>query len=167
MPYTGDKIGDFIRAAKVPTSRAAHEMAEEGGEAMRGFIRDNTPVDTGDLRSSWRQKPVIRLIDARGRVVYETGVWTDVEYAEWVERGTGLYGPYHQRIYPSKPGGVLTWIGPDGKRRFAKSIKGMRGAHMVATGVAKTEAEFDSIVRPVLDRWRTNVYASWASGGWR
>jgi hypothetical protein len=141
-------------------------MANAGGAHLTTTVKANTPVDSGDLRASWQTKPTVRLVDGRGRTVYESGTWTDVWYADFVERGTGLYGPYHHRII-AKPGTTFSWIGPDGRRLFARSTKGMHGAHMVAYGVAKTEAEFDAIVAQSMREWQAGCYASWAAGGWR
>lgn len=47
------------------------------------------------------------------------------EYGEWLERGTGIYGPTKRPIVPVKAK-ILSWVDTKGKRRFAKSIKGIK-----------------------------------------
>lgn len=87
-----------------------------------------------------------------------------------VEYGTGLWGPKHAKytIYPSKPGGFLSWVTqtgftrkngeyvPPGTRVFAKKVEhpGSPGQHMFAMGAAKTEAEFSAAVSDLMHEWR-------------
>ena len=51
-------------------------------------------------------------------------------YAQYLEWGTGLYGPYKQLIYP-KTAKVLSWVGSDGKRHYATYTKGMTPAPFI------------------------------------
>ncbi len=56
---------------------------------------------------------------------YELYLAHGTEYGEFLEEGTGIYGPTKRTIVPvSKK--VLSWLDEDGKRHFAKSIKGMK-----------------------------------------
>lgn len=47
------------------------------------------------------------------------------EYGEWLENGTGVYGPTKKPIVPVDKK-VLSWVDTDGKRHFAKSVKGIK-----------------------------------------
>jgi len=51
-------------------------------------------------------------------------------YAQYLEYGTGLYGPYKQLIKP-KTAKVLSWEGTDGKRHYATYTKGMTPAPFI------------------------------------
>jgi len=51
-------------------------------------------------------------------------------YAQYLEWGTGLYGPYKQLIRPKKSK-VLSWVGSDGKRHYATYTKGMTPAPFI------------------------------------
>jgi|TARA_Y100000310_G_C20101901_1_gene543116 hypothetical protein len=51
-------------------------------------------------------------------------------YAQYLEWGTGLYGPKKQVIRP-KTAKVLSWEGADGKRHFASYVKGMTPAPFI------------------------------------
>ena len=51
-------------------------------------------------------------------------------YAQYLEWGTGIYGPKKQVIRP-KTAKVLSWEGADGKRHFASYVKGMTPAPFI------------------------------------
>lgn len=76
-------------------------------------LEEETPVTSGEMKRAWnvfKEKDLVYVIT------------NDTEYAEYVERGTGIFGPHKKRIYP-KNARVLTFkIG--GIRVFAHSIKG-------------------------------------------
>lgn len=48
-----------------------------------------------------------------------------VEYGEWLENGTGIYGPTHKMILPVSKR-ILSWVDTEGNRHFAKSVKGIK-----------------------------------------
>lgn len=56
---------------------------------------------------------------------YELYLAHGTEYGEWLEKGTGIYGPIGKPIVPVKAK-VLSWIDEDGKRHFAKSVNGIK-----------------------------------------
>ena len=51
-------------------------------------------------------------------------------YAQYLEWGTGIYGPKKQVIRP-KTAKVLSWEGTDGKRHYASYVKGMTPAPFI------------------------------------
>lgn len=156
MGYTAKKslagiVDDSIEAVP-PTCRS---MADAVGGRMTDITIQNTGVDSGALRNDIRQKPMRIYSMASGRIVYETGSWAFLDYAKWVEEGTGKFGPSHMPylIEPKIPGGMLSWVDRDtGVRVFAKKVlhPGSPGQHMFAIGVAKAESEFDRLVQPAL-----------------
>ena len=89
--------------------------------------------------------------------MYESGAESELEYAPYVEHGTGLWGPKHAKylIVPKRPDGWLRWIDPDtGNPVFAKRVMhpGSPGNHMFEIGVAIAEQEFEREVEPILVR---------------
>ncbi|MEU0770638.1 hypothetical protein [Streptomyces albogriseolus] len=50
-------------------------------------------------------------------------VWSDDPVVEWLEKGTGIYGPRRRRIYPRRAR-ALRWE-DGGQVHFAASIRGM------------------------------------------
>lgn len=160
----GRTLVDLVQDVERATERAAHEMSDKAVERMQEVVKRNTPVEHFFKRIGERHlremidKKATLVFDSVGATVYHSGVETHVEYAPYVEHGTGLWGPRHAKyeIKPKTPGGTLAW--PDrhtGKMIFAKRVMhpGSPGAHMFAIGVAVTEHEFDRIVKPALDRW--------------
>ena len=62
---------------------AAIRALERCGNQAEGYAKDLAPVDTGNLRNG-----ISHLVDSEELVAY---VGTDVEYAPYVELGTGKY----------------------------------------------------------------------------
>lgn len=159
MSYEGGRLAPWFSPG--PNDRFCRRAAHAGGQRFTTVVKEKTPVDTAHLRDSMKQKPVIRLVDSRGRVLYESGPYTEVEYAPYVENGTGLWGPKHAKylIEPKKPDGWLHWVNAMGEDVFAKRVwhPGSPGAHMFAIGAGIVEAELPEIVGPYLLRWRLEV----------
>lgn len=144
-------IDDAIEA--VP--KTMRMMANDVGEYMTTITRRNTGVDSGWLRSQIFQKRIVVFTMSDEVRVYETGSYTEVDYAPYVEDGTGNWGPKHApyEILPKPPNTLLSWIdGKTGKRVFAKRVMhpGSPGQHMFAIGTAMAEAEFHRLVQPAL-----------------
>ncbi len=155
MGYEGAKLAPLF--SPLPAKAAAVELATVGRHALATKVRDKTPVDSGELKASWFETPVLIVLSDQGEVVYESRIATELDYAPDVEYGTGLWGPKHAKylIEPKNPDGVLHWIGKDGQDVFARRVwhPGSPGAHMVAISVAETEAELHLLAAPVLEAW--------------
>jgi hypothetical protein len=153
--YSGDRLHPCFKTGAV--KETAFRMAEKGRHAIHGRVVVLTPVDTGELKASWRERPVLIVVNDHGEVVYESAVYTELDYAPDVEYGTGLWGPHHAKylIEPKNPDGVLHWIGKDGVDRFARRVwhPGSPGAHMLAISVAETEAQLHALMEPLLHEW--------------
>lgn len=154
-PYVGDELAPLFRPG--PTHAAAHDFAEILGAEWKAWTVKNTPIELGRLRRSWYTTPV-----SIGRHGTRTG-WagylrTEVDYAQHVEHGTGIFGPqgHPYTIKPKKPGGVLTWIDKDtGERVFAKSVRhpGSPGQHMLAIGAVMADHHGGAACEARLRRW--------------
>lgn len=154
-------LPEFCSGPGPAERRAMQRMAQHGGDRMVDWTIRNTPVDTRNLRTSWYQKPVTVGFTVGGDLYYESGVATDVDYAPHVEHGTGLWGPkgakYRIRAKGRAAGGAdyLRFV-VGGQVVFAKEVwhPGSPGNHMVAIAAAMTEAQMDTILRPILERWK-------------
>ena len=155
MGYTGGSLVPWFDNRF--TTLTAHNMADAGGRELTRRVEEKTPIDTGHLKQSWERKAVARRADYLGFTAFESGVETHVDYAPYVEHGTGLWGPKHAKylIKPKKPGGWLHWIGKDGEDVFRRSVMhpGSKGAHMVALAVAELAHETDVFLKPQLELW--------------
>lgn len=169
----GQSLAGMVRQVKDAVGPAIEVMVDDGGQAMQKYVIENTPVETGELRASIRQKAVVRIVSMTG-TAYESGAYTEVIYALYVEEGTGLWGPHHAkyRIEPKDPNGVLAFYvrvkTPEGKPQFdgsyhvaegnlvfAKYVMhpGSPGQHMFAIGAAQVDAQFDHITGRGLEEW--------------
>ena len=81
-----------------------------GGAEIEGVAKRLVPVLSGDLRRSITTSPA----EALGPGTYSVQVEPDIVYGRIIERGG--------TIVPKTDGGVLSWIGPDGSRLFAKKV---------------------------------------------
>jgi hypothetical protein len=165
MGYSGAKLRNWF-----DDQEAIEECCRETALAVGKFQTEetirNTPVETGHLRRWIEQKPLHVRRGVAGERVYETGAETEVEYAPYVEHGTGLWGPRHARyeIRPKRPDGWLRWIDPDtGEPVFAKRVMhpGSPGSYMFALGTHMAEHMFPSIaevpVRVCMNRIERSI----------
>lgn len=164
LEFVGQSLDDLVDDVERATVWAGRRMASDGLDRLRHNVGINTPVDTGALRGSYRigdidYAPVrtSRLIE----MAWTGRVYTEVEYAEYVERGTGLWGPAHAPyvIRPKDPGGLLSWVTPDGHRIYAKEVvhPGSPGAAMFRIGAIVTEHEADEWSYEALREWERSV----------
>jgi hypothetical protein len=156
--YSGGRLAPWFDSES--TKETIVEMVEAGVHHLHGRIVELTPVDSGNLKQSWQITPLAMLVSPRG-MIYERTVETHVDYAPYVEHGTGLWGPKHAKyvIEPKTPGGTLHWLSPEGLNVFAKRVlhPGSPGAHMVAIAVSELEATLEERMQPLLQAWARKV----------
>lgn len=78
-----DKLMDKLTAIGDNSQKALHNGLMKGGKAVRGMAKKLCPVDTGLLRNS---------IAVESQSKTEVAVGTNIEYAPYVEFGTGQKG---------------------------------------------------------------------------
>lgn len=76
-----DNSGEILREFGEAVLRALERV----GEQAEGYAKDLAPVDTGQLRNS-----ISHAVDESEPAVY---IGTNLEYAPYVELGTGQYNP--------------------------------------------------------------------------
>jgi hypothetical protein len=153
VSYVGRRLEPLFNRSLIDNT--CRDMANHGGERMTAIVKQNTPIGhqpftenyvPGRLRESIEKKLLVVTRRPNGSV-YVSGAETHVEYAPFVENGTGLWGPHRAKyeIRPKRPDGWLSWIDQEtGERIFAKRVMhpGSPGNHMFAIGVHLTEHEF-------------------------
>lgn len=77
------RLEDNSEAVLEALKAAALRALERCGLQAEGYAKDLTPVDTGNLRNS-----ITHQVSENGREVY---IGTNMEYAPYVELGTGVY----------------------------------------------------------------------------
>lgn len=168
MAYEGGFLAPWFD--NDPNERAMRNMVRVGLAEAQEIAARNTPVHTGDLREAWEVSDHIGQTMTFLGLGFEGQWFNDLEYAPYVNYGTGLYGPEHRKylIVPKNPGGVLHWVDQlTGEDRFAKAVlhPGSPGHHMLEISADWLEASWTKLMRPVLNNWAKEVERqnSWAT----
>lgn len=104
-------VGDLLLAAcEIVRSQAAINVSQSSRANGPSAPGDFPHADTGRLRNS-----IFAYVDKKG---LSGLVGTNLRYGLYLEYGTSG----ERVVYPSK-GRVLSWIGRDGVRRFARSVR--------------------------------------------
>ena len=144
----GDTLQQLIAAYdQAPAITAKHTMraVNQALISYQGTARPIAPIDQGPLRNSIQIEPAKH---PGNRI--EGSVGTDLPYAEWQERGTGIYGPYGVPIRP-KRAKVLAWQS-GGKWHFAKQVKGVRPRWYMRGSLQQNQSNTDRYFATATDR---------------
>ena len=118
------------RLKGIENDPAIDKALGRGARRMQGAVKELTPEDTGNLRNKI-------IVDHKHNMVYT--VETNVEYAMYVEYGTGLLGdpsvPHTSKEY---------WTYYSDKLQRFVTTHGQKPAHMFKTG-------FQSIHKTVFE----------------
>jgi hypothetical protein len=110
-----DKLRARLRALRADVERGAAQVVEQVATDARDSARGTTKFKGGaDVRST------INVIPAGLRAI----VRSDDRRIQWLDQGTGLFGPRAQRIVPTKAK-VLRFVA-NGAVVFARSVKGIK-----------------------------------------
>lgn len=108
---------------------------------LLGELKKLSPVDHGRLQGSW---------SIFERTNETRTIKSSAHYAEYVNRGTGLYGPFKQKIYPVN-GKYLSFI-YKGKRIAVPWTRGMKPSHFVEKSIENTEKRIDEfLIRSAIE----------------
>lgn len=160
--YFGPYLPDLFR--QEPLDRAMRRMADTGGDRLHDYIVAFTPIKTGNLATSWYRKETRRELHGTS-TAYVAPVASDVDYAPYVNYGTGLWGPEHRKylIEPHPPNKFLSWIDPlTGKRVFARRVwsPGSEGHHMIEKSGSVIHATLDAMMLPELETYKREAEAA-------
>ena len=104
------------------------------GQEAEGYAKEECPVDTGRLRNSISSKVI-----EDEKAVY---IGTNVEYAPYVEYGTGKYADNGQ-------GRQTPWFYVDDKGQ-GHYTQGMKPRHFLKKAVTEHDAHYRSILEAAL-----------------
>ena len=111
-----------------------------------------TPSPAGKLKKSWKKSSAGKML----RGAHVRAVWTDVEYAPYVEYGT--------RPHPirAKDAQALVYYDNGGKQG-AKVVQhpGTRPVYMLTRAVSETRQRAKFIAEPVLQNWAKGSWANY------
>lgn len=120
------------------TDEAIESALEAIGFQAEGYAKPLTPSDTGNLRNSITH--VVQMGDDDGDAVY---IGTNVEYAPYVEFGTGKFADNGQ-------GRQTPWVYYDEKLQRFVYTHGREPAHMIRDALEKHADEYKSMVEEYL-----------------
>lgn len=112
-----DGLLDKVESLSPRIDQAVYTAMADEGLSWRDDVRDNTPVDTGDLRRSWE----LTGPDKKG-LKFEMDLANNLEYAEHVEYG-----------HRQEPGRFVPAIGKRLKADFVP------GSYMLRDGTRRLE----------------------------
>lgn len=109
-------------------------LRSPGGPVARDMLKRGKKVQAAARRRiNSRTGELSRSIDVSIVIVGGTAgvkIGTDLYYARFVHDGTGIHGPNHRPIRPSRRGGALAFPGRGGQVVVASS-SGQRGTHFL------------------------------------
>ncbi|MCH3962994.1 MAG: hypothetical protein LKE46_01850 [Clostridium sp.] len=138
----GTKINDFIE----------HKL-----NGMQGLLDNKIrPLLVNEAKSKayWKDRSGDARRGLKGGVEVEGRKYTlylahSEEYGQWLEEGTGIYGPMHRPIVPVNKK-VLSWLDEDGKRHFAKKVKGMKPMSILRDTLEKNK---NNVANEIIRYW--------------
>jgi len=117
------RLQDQLKFTKIPPDTVIRKFLEISKEQLTTEVKRETPVDTGKLRNSWTPRVSnhrLTLTNSRN-------------YAVFVEKGTGIFGPRGHRIFP-KSAKVLHFKA-GGADVFTTNVRGQPARHMAEKGL--------------------------------
>jgi len=143
--------------ATVKVTPNLKKLLDNPGQEMTGAIRAGTLHVTGEIEAKAVKEAPVKTSNLANSITSNVSsdglkgeVTATAPYGEYVHRGTGLFGPFKQRIKP-KTKKALFW--PGAEHPFA-STKGMRPNPFFARALQKTnvQATFEDGIEQYLKR---------------
>lgn len=110
---------------------------------LLGNTKRNSPVDEGKLQGSW--------FPVYNNQTLKRGIRSSAKYAEWVNDGTGIYGPRGQIIRPK----TARLLGPfkyKGRMIAVPWIRGMKPRRYVERSIRQTQSRTEEfVIRAVME----------------
>ena len=127
------------------------------------------PVDIGNLRDNIAASKSVTVSENKAT----SYVVADSEYAAYVELGTGIHGPKHQRIVPKAytifgttvRKQFLVWQDKSGNWFRARSTQGMKPRPYLAPAVFETKEHLGAIAGNVINQWLRSLKGSGIASG--
>jgi hypothetical protein len=113
---------EIYRQIQGPNSGVARDMLRRGLR-VQARARKRAPAKTGRLRTSIDIATQNRTV--MGVNTFAIIIGSNLDWAAWVHNGTGLYGPHHTRIVPTR-GKILVFVGRRGRYVHVGSVAGQR-----------------------------------------
>ena len=142
-----------VRFDSKEITRLAADVKKAGGNAER-LIQAATVNSVNRIQREQRRRAPHRTGSLQRGIIGEVSglegiVQATEKYSEWIEFGTGIYGPEGRPITPkNKP--ILAWRGEDGRWRRAKQVKGMKAQPFFMPGyeaaLGYVNGQYDKVI---------------------
>jgi hypothetical protein len=131
------------RIGAVPVSALRRGVFE-----LLAMVQDLAPKKTATFVRS-----ITAVVQKIGEDISEGRVGSSLEYARYLEEGTGVFGPKGQPIMP-KSKKALFWGAFDGKGKplIRKRVQGMQARAPFATAIARFIPRYEVILREELGK---------------
>ena len=119
------KLQDHTKLSAQKNDEVIRRFLQISSEELTTTVKKETPVDYGKLRGSWipkLQSKRLTLTNSRN-------------YAVFVEKGTGIFGPRHHRIFPVSA--KVLHFNAGGQEVFTTNVQGRPASHMAEKGLEK------------------------------
>lgn len=132
-------INITVDVSKLPNFEGVASKIEERSknliaQSLLQHLQTNSPVDHGLLRK-WAPSELGDIIR----------ITSPAEYAQYVNDGTGIYGPKGTPIYSKKVGKPLVFEA-DGRTVFTRKVDGIAPRRFVEQSIEQTQNEIDGLV---------------------
>lgn len=133
-----DSLVEAFTRAPLVVDESLQKGVKEAGRIVLEIEKTEAPVGTGKLRREieFVYKPISAM------------VYPKMDYAVYVNFGTGLFGPKNSLIYPKKAK-MLRWKS-GGQYVFARYTRGMKANPFVGRTVSKAEPRINTVVDNLL-----------------
>lgn len=122
------------------TKNVINATMKHSSEELRRQLTLNSPKgETKFLYASW-------YIEENSNL--QRTVYSDVKYSEWVNNGTGIYGPRHDVIRPKKSSVLVFTV--NNQKIFARYVKGQKGQKFVEKSIKEVQEKLDEMFARAL-----------------
>ena len=80
---------------------------------------------------------------------FELYLGNSTDYGQYLEEGTGIYGPTGQPIVQVRAK-ILSWVGTDGKRYYARKVNGIKPYHTLEKTLINNR---EAILKLLAEYW--------------
>ena len=145
-----DRLQALYTKAPDITAKELITAINQSTVVLQATAKQFAPIDQGRLWQSILRDPARRT----GNLL-QGGVGTSVKYAEWQERGTGIYGPARRPIRP-KTAKALSFV-VNGKRVFVKQVKGVKAVRYMERSLTQNQQRIDGFFEAAAERITTQL----------
>ncbi len=145
-----DRLQALYTKAPDITAKELVKAIDQSAIVLQASAKVFAPVDSGRLQQSILRDPAKRT----GNLL-QGGVGTSVKYAEWMETGTGIYGPAHRPIRPKTAKALM--FDYKGTVYTVREVKGAIGYKYMGRALKTNRPRIDGFFEAAAERITTQL----------